>query len=50
MTNAAAIGYMIKAAKRAKLDVKTIKTLEALMVEEMDFTTEAEAETAYGYF
>jgi len=50
MTNAAAIGYMIKAAKQAKLDKKTIKQLEALMLEEMDFHTEEEAEKEYYSF
>ena len=44
MTNAAAIGYMIRAAKQTKLDDKTIKLLEVLMLEQMDFHTEEEAE------
>lgn len=47
MTNAAAIGYMIRAAKQAKLDDKTIKLIEALMLEQMDFHTEEEAEKTY---
>lgn len=47
MTNAAAIGYMIRAAKQTKLDNKTIKILEAIMLEEMDFHTEEEAERTY---
>ena len=47
MTNAAAIGYMIRAAKKTKLDSKTIKILEAIMLEEMDFHTEEEAERTY---
>lgn len=47
MTNAAAIGYMIRAAKKTKLDNKTIKILEAIMLEEMDFHTEEEAEKTY---
>lgn len=47
MTNAAAIGYMILAAKNAKLDAKTISQLESLMSVEMDFKTEEEAEKAY---
>ncbi|EHQ92181.1 hypothetical protein [Desulfosporosinus youngiae] len=47
MTNAAAIGYMILAAKEAGLDQKTISQLETLMVAEMDFHTEWEAEEAY---
>jgi len=50
MTNAAAIGYMIKAAKQAKLDKKIIKQLEVLMLEEMDFHTEEEAEQEYYNF
>lgn len=50
MTNAAAIGYMIRAAKNANLDHKTIKTLEALMTVEIDFTTEDEAEEVYRDF
>jgi hypothetical protein len=50
MTNAAAIGYMIRAAKQAKLDYKTIKELEALMEEQMDFHTEEEAEETYRKF
>ena len=47
MTNEAAIGYMIRAAKQTKLDGKTIKLLEVLMLEQMDFHTEEEAERAY---
>ena len=47
MTNAAAIGYMIRAANQANLDDKTIKLLEVLMLEQMDFHTEGEAEQAY---
>lgn len=47
MTNAAAIGYMIRAAKQARLNDKTIKILEALMLEQMDFHTEEEAERTY---
>jgi len=47
MTNAAAIGYMIRAAKKTKLDNKIIKILEVLMLEEMDFHTEEEAERTY---
>jgi len=50
MTNAAAIGYMIRAAKQTKLDKKTIKLLEAIMLEEMDFHTEEEAEKTYYNF
>lgn len=47
MTNAAAIGYMIRAAKQTKLENKIIKILEAIMLEEMDFHTEEEAERTY---
>lgn len=50
MTNAAAIGYMIRAAKQAELDEKTIRMLEALMREQMDFHTEEEAEKSYYSF
>ncbi len=50
MTNAAAVGYMIRAAKQTELEDKIIKILEILMLEEMDFHTEEEAEkTYYGY-
>jgi hypothetical protein len=47
MTNAAAIGYMILAAKRADIDPELIEVLVHLMVQEMDLTTEEEAEQAY---
>ena len=47
MTNGAAIGYMILAAERAGYNSKTIKELEALMLGEMDFVTEEEAERYY---
>jgi hypothetical protein len=47
MTNAAAIGYMILAAKRMRLDKMYIAQMEANMRSEMDFTTEEEAEEAY---
>ena len=50
MTNAAAIGYMIRAAKQAGLDHDIIKELEALMNEQMDFHTEEEAEQTYRSF
>jgi len=50
MTNAAAIGYMIRASKQAGLDHDTIKVLEALMNEQMDFHTEEEAEQPYRSF
>lgn len=47
MNNYAAIGYMILAARRAEMDYEYIKCLENLMREEMDFTTEEEAEDVY---
>lgn len=47
MTNAAAVGYMIRAAKQTELEDKIIKILEVLMLEEMDFHTEQEAEETY---
>jgi hypothetical protein len=47
MTNAAAIGYMILAAKMAEMPIEHIKCLEGLMREQMDFITEEEAEDAY---
>ena len=47
MTNAAAVGYMIRAAKQTELEEKVIKILEILMLEEMDFHTEQEAEETY---
>lgn len=50
MTNAAAIGYMIRAAKQADFDKRTIKLMEELMVEEMDLHTEEEAEQTYYKF
>jgi len=50
MTNGAAIGYMICAAKQAEIDETTIKLLEALMREQMDFHTEEEAVQMYQSF
>ncbi len=50
MTNGAAIGYMIRAAKKADIDEKTIRLLEAFMLEQMDFHTEEEAEQTYCNF
>lgn len=50
MTNAAAIGYMIRAAKQAELDNNVIKILEALMREQMDFCSEEKAEETYNNF
>ena len=47
MTNAAAVGYMIRAAKQTELEDKIIKILEVLMLEEMDFYTVEEAEQTY---
>ena len=50
MTNAAAIGYMIRAAKQAELDAQTIRLLESCMREQMDFHDEEEAEKSYHSF
>lgn len=47
MTNGAAIGYMILAAKKLGLSPEKIDRLDQLMFEEMDITTEGEAEDAY---
>jgi len=47
MTNSAAIGYMILAAKRLEIDFQTIKQLQFEMYEQMDEHTEKEAEDAY---
>ena len=47
MTNAAAIGYAILAAKRLGLDEVTIKKLDRAMYQEMDVTHEKTAEEAY---
>lgn len=47
MTNAAAIGYMILAAKVLGLPRETIRKLEHAMYYEMDFTDEEAAEKAY---
>ncbi|WP_179232952.1 hypothetical protein [Paenibacillus rigui] len=47
MTNGAAIGYMMLAAKSCGLDEKKIKELERDMYLEMDMTTEEEAEEYY---
>lgn len=47
MTNAAAIGYMILAAKTLDLPKETIINLERAMYYEMDFTDEEAAEKAY---
>ncbi len=50
MNNHQATGYMIMAARRAELSIEQIKQLEFLMKEEMDFSTEEEAERAYNTF
>lgn len=47
MTNAAAIGYMILAARRIHLTAQQEEKLEAAMRSEMDICTEQEAEQAY---
>ena len=50
MTNAAAIGYMILAAKDLKLDKEVIRQLESNMKYFMDMRTEEEAEEVYNNF
>lgn len=50
MTNGAAIGYMILAAKSLKLDHEIIKELEAEMKDQMDFKSEEQAQKAYQSF
>lgn len=47
MTNQAAIGYAILAAKRLNLAPIVIKAVEEAMYREMDERTEEEAEEAY---
>lgn len=47
MTNGAAIGYMMIAAKACGLDEKKIKEIEHDMKLEMAMTTEEEAEEYY---
>jgi hypothetical protein len=47
MTNSAAIGYMILAAKAFAMPKAQIKRLEREMQWQMDMKTEAEAEEAY---
>ncbi len=48
MTNASAIGYALLALKRMRILSRTLTAeFEALMREEMDLTTEEEAEQAY---
>lgn len=50
MTNDAAIGYMILAAKDLGLDKEVISQLEENMKYFMDVKTESEAEKAYKEF
>jgi hypothetical protein len=47
MTNGAAIGYMISAARSIHLTAQQEEKLEAAMIEAMDFKTEEEAEDMY---
>lgn len=47
MTNAAAIGYMIIAARRLQLDPEIIAHLVTVMCYAMDEITEGEAEFVY---
>lgn len=47
MTNGAAIGYMILAAKMLGLDPQLIKLLDRTMYDTMDEVTEEEAEKVY---
>jgi hypothetical protein len=47
VTNAAAIGYMIFAARSIHLTAQQEEKLEAAMKEAMDFKTEEEAEEMY---
>lgn len=47
MTNGAAIGYMITAAKRLGLTDEQIRKLDRAMYEAMDEFTEDEAEIVY---
>lgn len=50
MTNGAAIGYMIMAATALDLPRETIRSLESLMLEKMDFFPEEQAEREYRSF
>lgn len=50
MTNAAAIGYMILAAKDLALDKEIIRSLESEMKRIMEQKNEEEAENAYNNF
>jgi hypothetical protein len=47
MTNEAALGYMIIAARAAGLEEKIIKNLESEMQWAFDMKTESEAEESY---
>lgn len=47
MKNAAAIGYMVLAAKRFNWDIEQIENLAIVMTSMMDIHTEDEAEEAY---
>lgn len=50
MTNQAALGYMILAAKRKGYTEEQIRELEGAMLYMMDMKTEDEAEKAYREF
>jgi hypothetical protein len=50
MTNAAAIGYMIRAMIKLGFSKEEIKTVECAMRTEMDFATEEQAESTYNRF
>ena len=50
MTNGAAIGYMIMAAQALGIDRGTIRDMEHMMHEKMDFYDEEQAERAYQSF
>ena len=50
MTNSAAMGYMIMAARSIDLEPDTIRVLAAMMQEKMDFCSEEQAERAFMSF
>ena len=50
MTNGAAIGYMIMAAQALDIDRGTIRDMEHMMYEKMDFYDEEHAERVYQSF
>ena len=50
MTNGAAIGYMIMAARNIELEPDMIRALAAMMQEKMDFCSEDQAERAFMTF